>query len=158
MAWPWYCPGTGHQHVLWPGGSLWPVRGNYLCDLLLFPLRSSLPDSTIQCFCDNLGVINTLTGLQNNDIICPNDTTNDDRDIYLAIQASAACYPQLSFQFLHVLGHQDAKPDHPLTIEEQHNVECDALTKHIVQTHHLCSTMLDNLAFKAASPHLYINS
>jgi len=79
------------------------------------------------------------------------------KTFYLAIQASTACYPQLSFQFLHILEHQDAKPDHPLMIEEQHNVECDALAKHIIQTHHLCSMTLDNLDFEAASPHLYIN-
>jgi len=42
-------------------------------------------------------------------------------------------------------------------IEELHNVECDGLTKQIVQTHHLCSTSLDNPAFDAASPHLYIH-
>jgi len=50
--------------------------------------------SPLQCFCDNLGlVMNTMTVISQT-MICPNDATNDDRDIYLAIIAAIqGCTP-----------------------------------------------------------------
>jgi len=113
--------------------------------------------SKLDCFCDNLGVITNVTKLLTPAIVRPNDTTNDDRDVYLAISTLATqCYP---FQpsFLHVKGHQDARPNRPLTITEQHNVDCDRRAKIYTQTTTKRSTTYGNPAIPAAQPHLIID-
>jgi len=43
---------------------------------------------SISWFCNNVGVIQSLTTLQHDTILKLNDTTNDDHDIYLAIRAA----------------------------------------------------------------------
>jgi len=48
-----------------------------------------IPPTTVICHCDNTGVITNLTSLTMNDCIQPNDATNNDRDLYLAITAQA---------------------------------------------------------------------
>jgi len=68
-----------------------------------------VPELTIQCFCDNLGVITTLTEMQTNTITQPNDTLNNDRDILLAITAVATSCLPVSLQYNHVKGHQDTQ-------------------------------------------------
>jgi len=70
----------------------------------------------MECFCDNLGVITTLTNMQENSIVQPNDTTANDRDIYLEITAAATWCPLLSIQYLYVPSHQDTKATRPLTV------------------------------------------
>jgi len=113
-------------------------------------------DTAIKCFCDNLGVITNIISLQNGTIPRPNDTTNDDRDLYLALNSTiSACYP-LALQFLHVKGHQDEKANRPLTIEEILNIECDRLAKQYVQTSVTKSTALDNPEIEEAQLHLRI--
>ncbi len=69
--------------------------------------RPMIPATTIPCYCDNLGIITTLQTLTKNPSPRPNDTTNDDRNIYLAIQESAEQCPALHLQYWHVKGHQD---------------------------------------------------
>jgi len=48
-----------------------------------------IPSTRLTCYCDNSGVINTLVTMKSNAPIRPNDTTNDDHDIYLEIVAQA---------------------------------------------------------------------
>jgi len=61
--------------------------------------------------------------MQDNNIPCPNDTTNNDCNLYMAITTMIlACHP-LTLQFKHVKGHQDEKANWPLTIEEILNIE-----------------------------------
>jgi len=53
-------------------------------------------ESPLHCFCNNLGVITNVSKLLMPHILCPNDTTTDDWDIYmvlstLAIQRSPHC-------------------------------------------------------------------
>ncbi len=116
-----------------------------------------LPDNaTIPCYCDNLGVITTLTTLTQQTIPRPNDTTNDDRDIYLAIIDVVNRCTSITFKYHHVKGHQDTNPQHQLTIPEQHNVDCNQQAKTFVSTHRLRSTAMSNPAFHAAEPHLKI--
>jgi len=91
--------------------------------------------STVQCFCDNLGVITNLVEMQQETIIRPNDMTADDRGVYLAILAATKRCSPIKIAYAHVKGHQDKKPDHPLTTEELHNVECDKLAKAFVCEH-----------------------
>jgi len=79
--------------------------------------------------------------------------TNDDCDIYLAIAAITSQCPHLSFQYLHVKGHQDNRP---LTIAKQHNVDYNHCAKHYVQNHALNSTAFAHPEFEAAQPHLKI--
>jgi len=112
--------------------------------------------SKLDCFCDNLGVITNVTKLLTPSIIRPNDTTNDDRDVYIAISTLAIqCYP-LQPSFLHVKGHQDARSNRPLTITEQHNIDCDQQAKRYTQTTTKRSTTYGNPAIPAAQPHLLI--
>jgi len=86
-------------------------------------------DSPLKCFCDNAGVINNVSDLLSHSRVRPNDTTNDDRDVYIAIRdAISQCSP-LQIQLFHVKGHQDKNPKRKLTLPEQLNVECDCLAK-----------------------------
>jgi len=62
------------------------------------------------CYCNNLGVITNISALLKPLIMRPNDTTNDNWDVYMAIQTLALdCYP-LQLWFFHVKGHQDKDP------------------------------------------------
>ena len=49
----------------------------------------TIPPTTVDCFCDNMGVITTLTNMKENTTVRPNDMTTDDRDIYLEITSAA---------------------------------------------------------------------
>jgi len=111
---------------------------------------------TIRCFCDNMGVITNLREMQQETIIRPNDTTADDRDIYLAILAATKRCSPIKITYAHVKGHQDRKPDHPLTTEELHNVECDKLAKAFVCQHRTRSTQYNNPEMEEGQPHLTI--
>jgi len=45
----------------------------------------TIPPTIFTCFCDNLGVINTPTAMKMDTIAWPNDTMNDDHNLYLAM-------------------------------------------------------------------------
>jgi len=95
-----------------------------------------IPPTMINCFCNNIDEINSLTDMQTNKILHPNnDTTNNDHELYLTITAVANQCQLLSFQYLHVKGHQDKDPNWPLTVTEQHNVDCNKQAKQYVQSH-----------------------
>ncbi len=113
-------------------------------------------DTTINCFCDNIGVITTIKSMQNDNIPRPNDTTNDNRDLYTAIMATISACHQLVLQFHHVKGHQDEKANRPLTIEEILNIECDQLAKQYAKNSSIKSTTLDNPEIEEIQPHLRI--
>jgi len=77
---------------------------------------NQLNETKVNCFCDNLGIITNVTKLQNTTIQWPNNATNDNQDVYLAIfNAVNYCAP-LKVQFLHVLGHQDKDTKQKLTM------------------------------------------
>jgi len=59
----------------------------------ILSFATQIPSTTVDCFCDNLGIITTLTQLQETTIVCPNNMTADDRDIFLEITATAARCP-----------------------------------------------------------------
>jgi len=86
-------------------------------------------DSIINCYCDNLGIITMLTEMTTTTITCPNETTNNDHNVYLEIMATAQRCQPLEIHYFHVLRHQDKKANHPLTITEQLNVECNKNAK-----------------------------
>jgi len=66
-------------------------------------------ETSISCYCDNNGVITTISEMQTSTITCPNDTTNDDRDVFLAIHDIISKCALVSLHFFHVMGHQDSK-------------------------------------------------
>jgi len=72
-----------------------------------------------------MGILTNLMELQSQYITHPNDTMNDDHNIYLAIKVAAHQCSNISFHYLHVKGRQDKDPRHVLLTEEQHNVNCD---------------------------------
>jgi len=121
------------------------------CYNILFPV------TTIKCYCDNSGDITTPCSMQTEQILCPNDSTNNDWDIFMEIQATAAKTTTLCYKYYHVKGHQDKDPQHKLSLAEQYDVNCNHYTKEYVQSSHLCSTTLSNPEFAAAQPHLIIN-
>jgi len=116
-----------------------------------------LPVTTIKCYCDNSGDISTLCTMQMEQIPCPIDSTNDDRDIFMEIQATAVKTTTLCYKYYHMKGHQDKDPQHKLSLAEQYNVNCDHYAKEYVQSSQLCSTTLSNPEFVAAQPHLTIS-
>jgi len=114
------------------------------------------PESTIKCYCDNSGVVNTITNLHNSTILHPNDTMNDDHDDYLAINETISDCAPITLQFIHVKGHQDSKSNQPLTVIEQFNIECNKYAKQFVTTSMTPSTLFGNPEILAAKPHLLI--
>jgi len=81
--------------------------------------------SPLYCFCDNLGVVTNVNKLLSSTVKRPNDTTNDNWDVYMAISTLAqACHPLLP-QFFHVKGHQDLDPCGQLTRTKKLNVDCN---------------------------------
>jgi len=115
-----------------------------------------LPPTTINCFCDNAGIITNLCDQQSGQKSQPNDTTNDNSDIYMEIHQTATRSPALRYQYLHVKGHQDKDPKCQLTLAEHYNVECNCAAKTYVQNNQLCSTKFGNPEFPLAQPHLLI--
>jgi len=113
-------------------------------------------DTTITCYCDNLGVITNLNTYREDDISRPNDTTNDDRDLILAISDIADRCQPVELQFQYVPGHQDTKANRPLTLQEMHNVACDKLAKTYVNSTSYLSTTLATPEIEAAQPHINI--
>jgi len=116
-----------------------------------------IPPMTLNCFCDNLGVITMLTNMQQDVITQPNDTTMDDCNLYLEISAATTQCHNLSFQYLHMKGHQDNDPQWHLTVTEQHNVDCNWLAKQYVSSTLIISYKLSNPAMEAAQLHLLID-
>jgi len=114
------------------------------------------PPTTINCYCDNAGIITNLCDQQSGQKSQPNDTTNDDSDIYMEIHHLSISSSALRYQYFHVKGHQDKDPKHQLTLAEHYNVECDNAAKTYVHTTPLCSTKFGNPEFSAAQPHLLI--
>ena len=84
-----------------------------------------IPTQMIPCYCDNSRVITNLTSMKNNAIRQPNDTTNDDYDIYATITAMAATCSPLQINYIHIKGHQDKSKERPLMMAGLHNVECN---------------------------------
>jgi len=119
--------------------------------------RAHFQPTPIICYCDNLGVITNVNELlMPPSIPRPNDTTNDDRDLYLAISNMACnCHP-LRPRFVHVKGHQDKDPHRLLTLPEQYNFDCDRWAKQYTQTATQLSTTFSNPAIPDAKPHLRI--
>jgi len=111
-----------------------------------YPTYIQLPPQTIQCYCDNSGVITNLMSMKDCIIIQPNDTTNDDYNLYAAITVEAAKCCPLHIHYIHIKGHQDQKNDKPLTTEKAHNVDCDNAAKNYVRQCNLQSTMLGHTA------------
>jgi len=160
------------QAILWRGHGLAPGPGDdtysgraeaYGILAALIFLRfyltcydHQLPAQPCNCYCDNSGVITNLTSMQTCIIRRPNDTTNDDYDLYVAILAEAKQCRPLRIHFIHVKGHQDRNKDTPLTVEAAHNVACDTAAKNYVRACPLQSTTLKNPAIDAAQPHLFI--
>jgi len=113
--------------------------------------------TTLTCYCDNLGVITNVNSFRDDDNSCPNETTNNDRDLIIVIsEVTDRCQP-LELQFMYVKGHQDTKADRPLTIPELHNVACNKLAKDYVNSTPYFSTSLATPEFEAAQPHLHID-
>ncbi len=116
-----------------------------------------LQPTKVQCYCDNAGVITNINSTQEPQIQRPNDTTANDRDLYVAIASTIQQCRPLLMQFIHVPGHQDAKKKRPLTLVELYNVECDKRAKEFVLASTVSSTTMGNPEIKAAEPHLYID-
>jgi len=73
--------------------------------------RTQFRPTLLTCYCDNLGVITNVNELLQTSILRPNDTTNDDCDLYVAIsKMTHRCHP-LRLSFVHVKGHQDKDPN-----------------------------------------------
>jgi len=119
--------------------------------------KTAFPPTTIKCFCDNVGIITNLTTLQSDLDVHPNNTTNDDCNIYLAIDDAIHKCANITFQFLHVKGHQDKDLKCVLLPEKQHNVNCDCYAEQHVLAQLTPSTAYNNLAFEVMAPHLAIN-
>jgi len=114
------------------------------------------PSATVNCFCDNAGVINNVNDLLSATITRPNDSTNDDRDVYLAISDALLHCSPLQTQLSHVKGHQDRDPKRKLTLPEQLNIDCDHRAKQYARSATKSSMALGNPAIPAAQPHLII--
>jgi len=113
-------------------------------------------ESILQCFCDNIGVLTNVMDLLNPLIIQPNDTTNNDHNVYMEISNLATWCSPFQLQFLHVKGHQDQKAKCPITIIEAFNVDCNHCTKQYTREATQSSMALGNLALSQAQHHFQI--
>jgi len=102
-------------------------------------------ETPLTCFCDNIGVITNILSFCVSETSHPNNSTNDDCDLILAINAAINTCQPLEIKLLHMKGHQDTKANHPLTLKEQYNVECNCLAKHYASSSPILSTSLANL-------------
>jgi len=116
----------------------------------------SFTASPLQCFCNNKGIITNMTALLSPHILQPNAMTNDNHNVYLAISKMAKQCAPMQPHFLHVKGHQDKDPNHPLTVIEAYNVDCNTGAKKYTCEAPQSSTMLSNPAIPVAQPHLKI--
>jgi len=117
-----------------------------------------LQPTDVICYCDNAGVITNTNSTQDGQPPRPNDTTTNDRDLYVALADIVQQCQPLLLQFQHVQGHQDVKQRHrPLTLAEAYNVECDKRAKEYALASPINSTTLGNPEIEAAAPHLYID-
>jgi len=115
-----------------------------------------LQPTTVNCYCDNAGVITNINSTQESQTQQPHDTTTNNRDLYIAIANTIQqCHP-LIMRFIHVPSHQ-AKKKQPLTLVEMYNVECDKCAKKFVLALPVSSTSMGNPTIEAAEPHLYID-
>jgi len=89
---------------------------------------------------------------------CPNDTTANDYNIYVAICTEAKKCNHIRTSFQHVKGHQDKDPKRPLTCEEQLNVECNRRAKRYTTSVQQSSTACGNPRIPMAQPHLIIGN
>jgi len=106
-------------HVLRMCRSIWNTSSLFLKYYIVCYGSSQFTESPLHCFCNNLGVITTVSDMLMQTITQPNKATNDDRDIYLVICDAVKQCAQLQPSFLHVLGHQDKDPKRTLmTIEK----------------------------------------
>jgi len=110
----------------------------------------------IQCFCDNQGIISNINNMRDTSTQRPNDTTNDDYDVYRTICDTVNLCAPIRVSFWHVKGHQDCNHKRPLTHIEQLNVECDTRAKRYTTTTSRSSTDFANPPLPAARPHLCI--
>jgi len=117
--------------------------------------ENKVPSQLLPCYCDNSGVITNLTSMRECVVKRPNDTTNDDYDLYAEITATAAQCRPIRLQYIHVKGHQDTNKNQQLTTEALHNIDCDNAAKKYVRTCNLQSTTLQTPALEAAQPHLF---
>jgi len=69
--------------------------------------QTSFQTAPLHCYCDNAGVITNVKALLHPSAIRPNDTTSNDRDLYLAISNMTRRCTPLKASFIHVKGHQD---------------------------------------------------
>jgi len=115
-----------------------------------------LPETTIKCYCDNAGVISILNKMQTTTISHPNDTMNDDCDIFLEIHATTHQCSPLQFNSIHILGHQDKDPKKQLNTVGQFNVKCKTQAKWYVKTQSCMSTSITTLELPTSQPHLWI--
>jgi len=114
-------------------------------------------ESPLHYFCDNRAVITTVNEMLMPSIIQPNNATNNDRDVYLAICDEAKKCNPFQPSFLHVLGNQDKDPKWMLMPIEQLNIACNKWAKQYVQSTSQSSTSLGNPAIPGAQPHINIH-
>ncbi len=97
----------------------------FLCHYIESYAPTNFAATPLKCYCDNAGLITNVKAMLAPSVICPNDTTNNDCDLYLAISFMACrCIPLIP-SFIHVKGHQDKDPKKPLMVIETYNIECD---------------------------------
>jgi len=89
----------------------------------LYPLTIPQPQ-LIHVYCNNAGIITRINSTQATPQ--PRDTLCDDYPIFVEIHCQVQLLSPYQFAFHHVKGHQDQTKDHPLSIQEQMNINCDA--------------------------------
>jgi len=112
--------------------------------------------SPLHYFCNNIGVTTNVMALLSTPTLHPNDTTNDDHDLYKAIGKMLSQCSPLQLQLLHVKGHQDKDLKQRLTIPEQLNIDCDHWAKQYALSTTKSSTALGNPTIPVVQPHLQI--
>jgi len=86
---------------------------------------TQLAESMVNCVCNNLGAITNVISLQTMSSMRPNDTINNDQDVYFAICIELNGCTPLKVNFLQHVGQQDKDTKCKLMTIEQFKIDCD---------------------------------
>ncbi len=120
--------------------------------LNMYPLALSHRRS-IQIYCNNQGVIDRINNHTVNPYPC--DAIKDDYPVYKEIEHQIQQLQLIAPTCHHVKGHQDQKPDTPLTLPELLNIDCDKCAAQVTPPNNN-DHLQTNPPIISACPHLCI--
>jgi len=138
--------GLAEAYGLYTAPSFFQQYCQYYPDLLRNP-------RTIHAYCDNQGVIDWTSWTS--PCLYLHDAISNDYPIYAELKHTINSLQPITVMLHHVKGHQDTKSNHPLTLLEKLNINCDDRASRL-ELHPNAVTFQNNPVNDSAYPHLVI--